>query len=287
MCGPVETFQTEETVLTGIKTAVLYWIAGASLVGAWCVPQLLGPRSPLPVLRNVGWGVWALAAALIWASLLSSLSKREAQHKEDGPCASLTIGGGFYAVIRHPRYLGWLLMYVAVMTLTQHWSALACAVPGMASVYLISRQEDVRLAKALGSEYDRYKRCVPALNLVAGLVRLLRRRRGGPPAGGVHPARHFGEEDATPSTDVCQAESHRATYLRGPIAGEQGEKELPGCSGKGCEIRANSPGAGHPNGIVAEGCCFCLICGHRQSPTEARLCSQSWCPKCGARMMHG
>jgi protein-S-isoprenylcysteine O-methyltransferase Ste14 len=270
-----------------IKATVLYWIAGASLVGAWWVPQALGSRSFLPPLRDAGWGVWALAVALIWASLLSSRRKGETQHKGGGPCASLTIGGGFYAVIRHPRYLGWLLVYVAVMMLTQHWSALACAAPGMACVYLISRQEDLRLAKALGPEYAQYRRCVPALNVVAGLSRLLRRRTGEPPTGGRHPTRPPRGEDARRSLDACPAEPHCVTSPRGAVAGGGEEKALPLCSGKGYETCVTAPSAGNPEGIVPEAYCFCLICGYRGRPSEARLCSERHCPKCGARMMHG
>jgi len=68
--------------------------------------------------------------------------------------------------------------------LVQHGLAVALAIPGMVCVYLISRREDLRLAEGLGLSYEQYMQCVPALNLVAGLARLLRRRARRPPAGG-------------------------------------------------------------------------------------------------------
>jgi protein-S-isoprenylcysteine O-methyltransferase Ste14 len=160
----------------GIKAFLLYWIAGASLLATWWLPGLVGSYQTLQVLRNVGWGIWAVAVGLIWASILSPRSRGAAHQSEDEPCASITVGGGIYAVIRHPRYLGWLLVYVAVMMLTQHGLAVAFAVPGMVCVYLISRREDLRLARELGPAYEQYMRCVPALNLAAGLIRLLRRK---------------------------------------------------------------------------------------------------------------
>jgi hypothetical protein len=76
-------------------------------------------------------------------------------------------------------------VYVAVMMLTQHGLAVAFAIPGMACVYLISRREERRLVEKLGPAYEQYMQCVPALNLVAGLTRLLRRR-----------AKHLSGEDA-------------------------------------------------------------------------------------------
>ena len=120
-----------------------------------------------------------------------------AQRGEDWDCASITLNGGIYAVIRHPRYLGWLLVYVAVMMLTQHWLAVTFAIPGMACVYLISRREDRRLVEKLGPAYEQYMQCVPALNLVAGLIRLLRRRAKRPHGGGAESTGHSLEEDST------------------------------------------------------------------------------------------
>jgi protein-S-isoprenylcysteine O-methyltransferase Ste14 len=168
----------------GIETFILYWIAGGALLAAWWLPGLVGSYRTLQVLRNVGWGIWAAAVGLIWASILSPRTRGMARQEEDEPCASITVGGGIYAVIRHPRYLGWLLVYVAVMTFAQHGLAVAFAIPGMVCVYLISRREDLRLAGKLGPAYEQYMRCVPTLNPVAGLTRLLRRRARQPPADG-------------------------------------------------------------------------------------------------------
>lgn len=169
-------------MIAEIKAFLLYWIAGALLFAAWWLPGQMGPYQTIRGLQNVGWGIWTVAAGLICASILSPRSRETAHQSEGEPCAPIAVGGGIYAVIRHPRYLGWLFMYVAVMMLTQHGLAVALAVPGMVCVYLISRQEDRRLTQELGPTYERYVRCVPALNLVAGLARLLRRRTRRPPA---------------------------------------------------------------------------------------------------------
>ena len=181
----------------GIRASFLHWIAGASLIAAWLLPDLVAPGHRLQVLRNIGWGIWMVAVGLIWASILSLRSKGVAQQGEDEACTSITFDDGIYAVIRHPRYLGWLLVYVAVMMLTQHWLAVMLAIPGTVCVYLISRREDRRLVEKLGPAYEQYMQCVPALNLVAGLTRLLRRRTKRPPGGGTEPTGHSPEEDPT------------------------------------------------------------------------------------------
>jgi protein-S-isoprenylcysteine O-methyltransferase Ste14 len=184
-------------MLGGMKAVFLYWIAGASLIAAWMLPGLLGSCQRLQMLRNTGWGIWMVAVSLIWASILSPRSKEVAQRREDEDCASITVDGGIYAVIRHPRYLGWLLVYVAVMMLTQHWLAVAFAIPGMACVYLISRREDRRLIEKLGPAYEQYMQCVPALNLAAGMIRLLRRKAKHPSGEDAGISGRYLEKDPT------------------------------------------------------------------------------------------
>lgn len=158
------------------KAFLLYWTAGASLIAAWWLPHLVGACPALPVLRVLGWAVWTCAIALIWASMISPRSKAIPQQRDDQSCASITFRGGIYAIVRHPRYLGWLLLYVAVIMLAQHWLALICAIPGIVCMCLISRVEDRRLVYKLGPAYEQYMRCVPTLNPLTGLARLLRDR---------------------------------------------------------------------------------------------------------------
>jgi protein-S-isoprenylcysteine O-methyltransferase Ste14 len=160
----------------GMKTTTLYWVAGVSLLAAWLLPGMLGAAHVLGALRSIGWCIWAVALGLIWASVVSRRSKEMVQQGEDESCTSIVGDSGIYAVVRHPRYLGWLLVYVAVIMLTQHWLAVVFAIPGMACAYLISRGEDRRLVEKLGPAYEQYMRCVPALNLASGVIRLLRRR---------------------------------------------------------------------------------------------------------------
>ena len=84
---------------------------------------------------------------------------------------------GIYGVVRHPMYLGWMLIYGAVLLFNPNLPILVVSVMGAASVYLVARQEDGRLAARFGEPYRRYMRSVPRMNLLVGLVRLARRGR--------------------------------------------------------------------------------------------------------------
>jgi len=128
-------------------------------------------------LVYVGWAVLLGGMALMALPLI--LLPRKGQAPRGGGVTQTTavVTTGVYAVIRHPLYLGWMLAYVALVLIAQHWLVALVAVGGIASVYLICVHEDRRLLARFGEEYARYKRSVPRVNLVSGIVRLLRRSK--------------------------------------------------------------------------------------------------------------
>ena len=88
------------------------------------------------------------------------------------------VDSGTYAVVRHPMYLGWILaLFVATIFLYQHWLFVIIGIPGIASVYLISREEEQRNIEKFGDEYKRYMKRVPRANFLLGTIRHLRHRK--------------------------------------------------------------------------------------------------------------
>ncbi|MFN2242999.1 MAG: methyltransferase family protein, partial [Anaerolineae bacterium] len=82
-----------------------------------------------------------------------------------------------YALIRHPLYLGWILVYTGVMAVGQYCLTVLLCLLGIGCVSVICRQEDRRLLERFGSRYEAYLDSVPAMNLVAGLMRWISRKR--------------------------------------------------------------------------------------------------------------
>jgi len=68
-------------------------------------------------------------------------------------------------------------MYVAVILFSQHWLIVIMGLVGIVCMYLISRQEDQHLVEKFGDTYERYMKSVPAMNIFAGIMRLLQRRK--------------------------------------------------------------------------------------------------------------
>jgi protein-S-isoprenylcysteine O-methyltransferase Ste14 len=74
-------------------------------------------------------------------------------------------------------YLGWILgIFVSTIFLYQHWMFVIIGIPGIASLYLISRQEEQRNIGRFGDDYKHYMQKVPRMNLVDGIIRQVRRR---------------------------------------------------------------------------------------------------------------
>ena len=119
-------------------------------------------------LRYIAWILWTFGIILVILPYYY-LYYRKVEN---------LIDGGIYAIVRHPLYLGWILsVFVATVFLYQHWVFLIIGIPGVASVYLIARQEEYFNIEKFGDGYKLYMRNVPRMNFLAGVIRFLRRRR--------------------------------------------------------------------------------------------------------------
>ena len=122
----------------------------------------------IEVLGYAGWIFWVVGIALIILPYYHVYYRK----------VKVLVDSGIYAVVRHPLYLGWILaIFVATIFLYQHWMFVIIGIPGIASVYLISRQEDHLNIERFGDDYKRYMQKVPRMNLLLGVIRLLRRKR--------------------------------------------------------------------------------------------------------------
>lgn len=157
------------------RTGMVVW-GGAivMLVIAWILSWFLTRPTAVRALWYVGWAVWVCGAILIILPLIMIYGRSKSKGWID---IIPIVDSGIYSLVRHPLYLGWLLMYVVVIFFGQHWIPLVMGIAGMACVYLISVQEDMRLAVSLGDDYVRYMQKTPRMNILLGLVRVLQRRK--------------------------------------------------------------------------------------------------------------
>ena len=156
------------------KMGFLFFIASVLSVLAFpwnplVVFRVLEPNN-IKVLWYIGWVFWAVGMILVALPYYYIYYRK----------AKVLVDSGIYAVVRHPLYLGWILgIFVATIFLYQHWAFVIIAIPGITSVYIISRQEEQLNIERFGDDYKRYMQTVPRMNFLAGVIRLLRRRKRG------------------------------------------------------------------------------------------------------------
>ena len=150
------------------KMGFLFFVAVVlSFLAFPCNPliifKVLEPNN-IKALSYIGWLVWIVGITLVILSYSIMYYRK----------VKVLVDSGVYGVVRHPMYLGWILgIFVATIFLHQHWLFMIIGIPGIASIYLISRQEERLNIEKFGDDYRLYMQKVPRMNLLAGVIRLL------------------------------------------------------------------------------------------------------------------
>lgn len=160
-----------------LRTGTLAFIgAGATTVLCWLlfIFYFHSPASQaLFVLGNLLVGVGSLLIVLAMTTLRRA---GDPQAADDFTSTTVVVTRGVYGLVRHPLYLGWMLMYPAAMLVSQHWLVVLVGAIGILSIDRITRVEDQELVEKFGADYESYRRDVPRLNILLGIARKLRRR---------------------------------------------------------------------------------------------------------------
>jgi len=152
-----------------------YFIAAILLLVEVALMFLLDKQVVHAALDYLAWAVWAGATVLLFLPVVTLRHAGRVPQGKSYVATRRLVRTGIYALVRHPQYLGWMAMYLALCLFNPHWALVVVAALGVAYLYRIVVQEDTRLVKKFGPPYERYMRAVPQLNLLVGVVRWLRR----------------------------------------------------------------------------------------------------------------
>lgn len=126
----------------------------------------------------LGWAVWAFGMVLVMAPIIIFPRRGGVEKGKSFVNTTRLVNTGIYSVVRHPQYLGGILaIFMTTLLWYPHWLFGLLGIIGTAVVYMGSRDEDQRLIKQFSDEYIHYMKKVPGMNLLAGVIRLLRHRR--------------------------------------------------------------------------------------------------------------
>jgi protein-S-isoprenylcysteine O-methyltransferase Ste14 len=83
---------------------------------------------------------------------------------------------GLYSIIRHVQYTGGVLsIFIATPLLYPHWIFVLLGIPGIWLTYLGTKREDRLLIEKFGDEYKQYMDKVPAMNIITGIIRKIKK----------------------------------------------------------------------------------------------------------------
>ncbi len=144
-----------------------YVVNGLSIILYFLLLPVLPTNPSLQILAYPGFLVFGVGLTLIVLSIVALTG-----HRNEGLYTR-----GVYSLVRHPLYLGAMLLYIAFTFFCPHWIMLVISVLNSGIVYAYIQQGDRQNIEKFGDPYREYSRTVPQINLLTGVIRSLRGKR--------------------------------------------------------------------------------------------------------------
>ncbi|MCD6573904.1 MAG: isoprenylcysteine carboxylmethyltransferase family protein [Thermoplasmata archaeon] len=150
-------------------------IAYIGLYGVMIISTIfLYNSANLVELLYAGWIIMAFGIIfLLW----SSKSRKKGHEEGIG-----VVESGMYAFVRHPEFLGHILIIFALVIISQHWISLIVGTTLIILLCLAMIEEEKRNMEKFGDAYRDYRKRVPRINLIAGIIKQIysqRENKGG------------------------------------------------------------------------------------------------------------
>jgi protein-S-isoprenylcysteine O-methyltransferase Ste14 len=172
------------TTMNGLKKALYRlnpWLL-SSVAGTLLVLQVglcIFRSNPegVALVRYAGFALWAVAVVFAIVPIFALRRRGGVQEGQSYMKTTTLVTTGVYSLVRHPQGgLAWLLMNLAAILIGQTWPITLLGAISMILAYLDTHKTDQYCIEKFGQEYERYMEMVPRVNVVLGVVRLLRRR---------------------------------------------------------------------------------------------------------------
>jgi protein-S-isoprenylcysteine O-methyltransferase Ste14 len=155
------------------------WLATGLVIGQIILLVVLG-GGDVTWLRYAGFSLWAVAAVFGWLPIVQFKRHGGVARGDSYVKTTRLVDTGLYAIVRHPQYVAWPLMAVAVALVSQHPVVIAMGVVATGMACVDFRTVDALDVAKFGDDYREYMERVPGWNPVAGVWRWVRRSRTRP-----------------------------------------------------------------------------------------------------------
>ena len=162
----------------------IFWTTFLSILCIVCFP--VNPLVLSGVLETghnqaayiVGWIVWTFGMVLVMAPIIIFPRRGGVEKGKSFVNTTRLVDTKIYSVVRHPQYPGGIFaIFITTLLWYPHWLFSVLGVTGTVIIYIDCRMEDQHLVQQFGDDYIHYMQKVPRLNLLAGVIRLLRRKK--------------------------------------------------------------------------------------------------------------
>ena len=106
-----------------------------------------------------------------------SSKSRKKGHVEEDISRGALVESGMYAFVRHPEFLGHILIIFALIIISQHWIGLIVGAILIVLLFLAMIEEEKRNIEKFGKAYKDYMKRVPRINLIAGIIKQIHSKR--------------------------------------------------------------------------------------------------------------
>lgn len=128
------------------------------------------------VLVYIGYGFWALGAIFGVLPIFTFRRKGGVKKGDSYVKTSTLVNTGLYGIVRHPQFLAGIQVSIALSFMSQHWVVIILTILPMICTFIDTVNMEKRLLEKFGEEYERYKKQVPRLFPLVGLVKLIIRK---------------------------------------------------------------------------------------------------------------
>jgi protein-S-isoprenylcysteine O-methyltransferase Ste14 len=135
------------------------------------ITNLVTDRGSIVLLRVIGLA-FLLSSPLLFIPPLIFLAK--VGKPDEGQTymeTSVIVRQGPYRIVRHPQYLGYMLLNLGFMLLGQSWVAIGFAALSIGSFIALAVEEEKQLHARFSEGYAEYCQDVPRFNVIVGLLR--------------------------------------------------------------------------------------------------------------------
>ena len=159
------------------KGDILVWITSVLMFLPIILVFIFYDYYHLELIVSVGWIFLVFSIVIIFLSG-HEFQKKGASKGRTVVYTTVFVDTGIYSVIRHPQYLGFIMVVLALVLMSQHWLSVISGITGSMLFYIDQvREEEQSNIKKFGDDYKQYMKKVPRMNLFLGIIRLLRRRK--------------------------------------------------------------------------------------------------------------